>query len=342
MTTTLDSLISLLGSDLGDNWSSVTTAAGDAGKTYLTDDNLYEKTPDWVTDYAIVYLPLGPSGAGSPETRIVAVLSGNKLMPLSIFSAQVLIAVPYEVHRLFTRTEKQNALRKAATLLFPEYFEVVRDFTKSFIANQYEYSISALGIYQNRPHQVLIPTSAVVPVWQVATTYALGQMIRPVYPTHYNGYTYICTQAGTSHATTEPTWPTTSTPVTDNTCQWTLTAVPDVVTTPWDIITNWNTSPDGLLSFDSSFTVGTQFQVIGIKPLSFSGSGASEAVALSSPMIDVLSARAGLYLAQARFISAAGKDTTRLEKMLQNLQVEYDKRKAIHWMKAPDGTFLDY
>lgn len=43
--------------------------------------------------------------------------------------------------------------------------------------------------------------------WAVGTVYALGAV---VVPTTRNGHYYTCTTAGTSHATTQPTWPTTS------------------------------------------------------------------------------------------------------------------------------------
>lgn len=41
--------------------------------------------------------------------------------------------------------------------------------------------------------------------WAANTAYTVGQRVKP---TSQNGYWYICTTAGTSHATTEPTWPT--------------------------------------------------------------------------------------------------------------------------------------
>lgn len=51
-------------------------------------------------------------------------------------------------------------------------------------------------------------------VWTVATSYSLGDIIEP---TSSNGYIYKVTTAGTSSATTEPTWPTSiNSTVTDN------------------------------------------------------------------------------------------------------------------------------
>lgn len=54
--------------------------------------------------------------------------------------------------------------------------------------------------------------------WVVNTAYALGQQ---VVPTILNGYVYEVVAAGTSHASTQPTWPTTiGATVTDGTVTW--------------------------------------------------------------------------------------------------------------------------
>lgn len=58
-----------------------------------------------------------------------------------------------------------------------------------------------------------------LPSWAVATAYTLGQHAQPTTP---NTYSYEATTAGTSHATTEPTWPTTlGATVADGTAVWT-------------------------------------------------------------------------------------------------------------------------
>lgn len=55
--------------------------------------------------------------------------------------------------------------------------------------------------------------------WTVATTYALGDVVKP---TSYASHSYKCTTAGTSHASTQPTWGTTNGGTTaDNTVTWT-------------------------------------------------------------------------------------------------------------------------
>jgi hypothetical protein len=66
----------------------------------------------------------------------------------------------------------------------------------------------------------LTPTDTVAS-WAAATAYVLGDIVEPTTP---NTYRYKCTTAGTSHASTEPTWPTTpiGSTVTDGTVTWTL------------------------------------------------------------------------------------------------------------------------
>jgi hypothetical protein len=54
--------------------------------------------------------------------------------------------------------------------------------------------------------------------WATGTAYTVGQVVRP---TTGNAHLYMCIVAGTSHASTEPTWPTGSrATVTDNTVTW--------------------------------------------------------------------------------------------------------------------------
>ena len=55
--------------------------------------------------------------------------------------------------------------------------------------------------------------------WAAATTYVLGDIVKP---TTYASHAYKCTTAGTSHASTQPTWGTTNGgTTTDNTVTWT-------------------------------------------------------------------------------------------------------------------------
>lgn len=55
--------------------------------------------------------------------------------------------------------------------------------------------------------------------WAVGTAYGVGKLVRP---TTGNGFVYRCSVAGTSHASTEPAWPTVfGQTVADNGITWT-------------------------------------------------------------------------------------------------------------------------
>ena len=67
---------------------------------------------------------------------------------------------------------------------------------------------------------VLTPTNTLAE-WIAATAYVAGYLVEPTTP---NTFKYRCTTAGTSHAMTEPTWPTAAIgdTVADGTVVWTL------------------------------------------------------------------------------------------------------------------------
>lgn len=69
--------------------------------------------------------------------------------------------------------------------------------------------------------QITLTPTDTLPEWDNATPYTVGYLVQPTTP---NGLKYRCTIAGTSHATTEPTWPTVGigSTVTDGTVTWTL------------------------------------------------------------------------------------------------------------------------
>ena len=58
-----------------------------------------------------------------------------------------------------------------------------------------------------------------LPHWTAATAYVVGESVQPVLS---NGFRYMCIIAGTSHATTEPTWPVTGvgSTIADGTVMW--------------------------------------------------------------------------------------------------------------------------
>lgn len=63
-----------------------------------------------------------------------------------------------------------------------------------------------------------VTVAADADAWATATAYAVGDIVKPTSGSdlHY----YRCTVAGTSHASTEPTWPTDGSTITDGTVTW--------------------------------------------------------------------------------------------------------------------------
>lgn len=62
-----------------------------------------------------------------------------------------------------------------------------------------------------------ITVEVVAAAWVAGAVRAVGALVKP---TVANGHYYRCTVAGTSHASTQPTWPTTGGTVTDGTATW--------------------------------------------------------------------------------------------------------------------------
>jgi len=343
MATLMSAALVTLGQDIDDDWRSTTTSAGGAGGATLVDIALLEKVADWISDGMVIYLPLGPSGAGSAETRIASSLATSVLTPRTVFSAQVLSGVSYEIHKVFTRNQKLVALRNAASMLFPDIHTIVRNMTLLETTDyKYEFDISSLAIFQNRPHQVLLAQEIIRDIWVAATAYSVGDYVRPTSLSKFTGYTYKCTTAGTSHASTEPTWPTTQNgTVTDSgTLVWTRQDDLDYSNYPMLPLHDWDVTPDGLLFLNSSFTAGYALMIVGIKPLAFTGSGASETIALDTPFTLTLSAQAIVLLLQQRMGSAGSQNVERWQALYQFWQQELARRKATYYMKAPDGTLI--
>lgn len=65
---------------------------------------------------------------------------------------------------------------------------------------------------------LVVSTTLDAPAWSAATNYSTGDRVQPTSP---NGHSYrVVSEAGTSDAATEPTWPTDGTVVVDNNLTW--------------------------------------------------------------------------------------------------------------------------
>lgn len=90
--------------------------------------------------------------------------------------------------------------------------------TLSLLIDETPTAGAALNVYYSGAHAL---DQLVTDVWVANTAYVLGNLVIPT-SGHETGYQYKCTTAGTSHATTEPTWPTVSgRTVIDSTVVWT-------------------------------------------------------------------------------------------------------------------------
>ena len=107
----------------------------------------------------------------------------------------------------------------------------------------------------------LTPTYAIT-AWTVATVMALGQSRIPTSP---NGYRYQVTTAGTTHASTQPTWPTTiGSTVSDGTVVWTCVAASRAVSTITLALTSGalaTNTPGAALNLGTSILNGTSNKI---------------------------------------------------------------------------------
>ena len=128
MSTTLLACEQELSKQLGDYWTGTTTSAGITDGTTLIDTALTEKQVGWIGDDMYGFLTI-TGGAHEYEERQIntfTVTSGTLLFTLP-HSAQVTISSDYEIHRLFSPSEKRRALIAAARLAFPHIHEKIWD-----------------------------------------------------------------------------------------------------------------------------------------------------------------------------------------------------------------------
>ena len=105
---------------------------------------------------------------------------------------------------------------------------------------------------------ITVTPTYILPEWDNSTVYTLGQCVEPTTP---NGYRYRCTTAGTSHASVEPTWPTTvGSTVTDGTVVWTMVSAKHDVTEVILALTEGGldvNTPGAALALGHTITSGT-------------------------------------------------------------------------------------
>src|SRR3972149_846942 len=117
MSTTLEAAVVELSKQIGDYWASNATSAGAAGGTTVVDTLLKAKANDWISLEAYDRLT---SGTYDNEERKISSLDNTTgTITVLAHGGQVASGVTYEIHRLFTATEKLRALVNAAAHISP-------------------------------------------------------------------------------------------------------------------------------------------------------------------------------------------------------------------------------
>ena len=127
MTTNLLVAEAELSRQLGDYWASTTTGAGAA--TSLVDTALMAKANDWITDETWAFLTSEPTGSAAiyDERKASSLSNTDGTLTTLTFAAAPGTGITYEVHRLFSPSEKRRALIYAARTAFPHIHEKIWD-----------------------------------------------------------------------------------------------------------------------------------------------------------------------------------------------------------------------
>jgi len=127
MSTLLSACRIELSKQINDYWASATTGDGLAGGTTLVDTALKAKQSAWIGK-DMYDLITEAAHARLNEERQISSLS-NALGTLAVLShgGQILTGIDYEIHRLFTASEKRQALIAAARMAWPYIHEKIWD-----------------------------------------------------------------------------------------------------------------------------------------------------------------------------------------------------------------------
>ena len=131
MSTTLANCQIELSKQIADYWSSTTTSDGST-TPFITmiDSTLAAKPADWITDTTWVILTEEPAGGTTSlyDERQVSSLSSSTLT-VNAFTERIVSGINYELHRLFSPSEKRQALVAAAQRVYPTLFTEIWDET---------------------------------------------------------------------------------------------------------------------------------------------------------------------------------------------------------------------
>jgi hypothetical protein len=122
-----------LSKQIGDYWASVLTSTGTT--TTLVDTALMAKANDWISDspqemYDLITSDTSTGTILNNERKISSLDNTSGTLTTLAHSNTPLLGIGYEIHRLFTASEKRMALIYATRHCYPSLFKRVRDEAK--------------------------------------------------------------------------------------------------------------------------------------------------------------------------------------------------------------------
>jgi len=121
--TTLLASVNAVSKEVGDYWQGTTTAAGSS--TTVVDDALKAKTSDWITDEAYDFII--SATCLNEERKISNHTTSGTLTVLAHTGTGPGTGATYQVHRLWSASDKRTACVEAAKEAYPSIYKVIRD-----------------------------------------------------------------------------------------------------------------------------------------------------------------------------------------------------------------------
>jgi hypothetical protein len=159
MTTTLRNAEIELSKQMGDYWASTTTSDGNANGTTLVDTALKAKNNDWIeADRAEMFDEVIEGTYDGEERRASSLNNSDGTLTVLAHGGKIVSGIDYRIHRLFSASDKKQALIAAARLTYPAIYDPISDESKAIDSDDLfkEIDISGLGLADNQPSQVLM------------------------------------------------------------------------------------------------------------------------------------------------------------------------------------------
>ena len=130
MSTTLENAMLELSEQIGDDFSGTTTSSGSS--TTVVDTTLKAYPADWIDATSTLMWDRITSGTYDEEERRISSLAiATGTLTTIAHGGTIASAVTYEVHRLFSASEKRKAIINAARDAFPSIHKKIDDETKT-------------------------------------------------------------------------------------------------------------------------------------------------------------------------------------------------------------------